>query len=95
MITLSVGVPRTANARSSTWRMRNGSCRDSEWLAPDWLVSGATTHTSSLSCSAISRNACRPGESMPSSLVRRMRMAAQSIGDPELCNAYSVRLCRA
>ena len=74
MMTLSVGVPRTAKARSSTLRMRSGSCSESEWLAPDWLVSGATTHTSWESCSAISRSACRPGESMPSSLVRRMRM---------------------
>jgi hypothetical protein len=30
MMTLSVGVPRTAKARSSTSRMRSGSCRDSE-----------------------------------------------------------------
>jgi hypothetical protein len=74
MMTLSVGVPRTANARSSTWRMRSGSCSDSEWLAPDWLVSGATTHTSWLNSPAIWRSACRPAVSMPSSLVRRIRM---------------------
>jgi predicted nucleotidyltransferase len=65
---------RTANARSSTARIRSGSCRESEWLAPDWLVSGATTHTSSESSAAIWRSACRPGESIPSSLVRRMRI---------------------
>ena len=76
MMTLSVGVPRTAKARSSIWRRRSGSCSVSEWLAPDWLVSGATTHTSSLSSAAIWRSACSPGESMPSSLVRRMRMGA-------------------
>ena len=77
MMTQSVGVPRTAKARSSMLRMRKGSCSDSEWLAPDWLVSGATTQTSSVRAGRpISRSACRPGESMPSSLVMRMRMGA-------------------
>ena len=93
MMTLSVGVPRTAKARSSTLRMRKGSCRESEWLAPDWLLSGATTQTSSLNLEAISRSACRPGESMPSSFVRRMRMGPQSIGDQPLCNAPYAPSC--
>ncbi len=40
----------------------------------DWLASGATTVMSSESLAAICRSACRPGASMPSLLVTRMRI---------------------
>src|SRR5436190_15669718 len=76
--TQSVGVPSTANLVSLTSRARSGRVIDSEWPAPLWLNSGATTQTSLDSCPATSASASRPGAWMPSSLVTRMRVRARS-----------------
>ena len=65
---------------SLTSRMRIGRDSDSEWPAPLWLTSGATTQTSLESWVAISISASRPGAWMPSSLVTRMRALARSAG---------------
>src|SRR6185437_5657915 len=54
--------------------MRKGSARVSECEAPLLSVSGATTHTSSVRSVAIFSRTSRPGASMPSSLVIRMRI---------------------
>src|SRR3954470_23636283 len=76
--TQSVGVPSTANLVSLIWRARIGRVIDSEWPAPLWLNSGATTQTSLDNWVAISVSASRPGAWMPSSLVTRMRVRARS-----------------
>ena len=78
--TQSVGVPSSANLASLTSRQRIGRDIDSEWPAPLWLTSGATTQTSLESWVAISISASRPGAWMPSSLVTRMRARASSAG---------------
>src|SRR6266851_2997463 len=78
--TQSVGVPSSANLASLTSRQRIGRDSDSEWPAPLWLTSGATTQTSLESWVAISIKASRPGAWMPSSLVTRMRALASSAG---------------
>src|SRR3954470_21100873 len=77
--TQSVGVPSIAYLVSPIWRARIGLTIDSEWPAPLWLNSGATTQTSLDSCSATSINASSPGAWMPSSLVTRMRVRARSL----------------
>ena len=74
MITQSVGVPLTAKTRSESFRSRNGSCSVSECAAPLWSVSGATTQTSFERSDAIFCRTSRPGASMPSSFVMRIRM---------------------
>src|SRR5881394_2659888 len=76
--TQSVGVPSTPNLVSLIWRARIGRVIDSEWPAPLWLNSGATTQTSLDSWVANSVSASRPGAWMPSSLVTRMRVRARS-----------------
>src|SRR5437868_3830820 len=76
--TQSVGVPSIAYLVSPIWRARIGRVIDSEWPAPLWLNSGATTQTSLDSCPATSTSASRPGAWMPSSLVTRMRVRARS-----------------
>ena len=87
-MTLSVGVPRTAKARSSTLRMRKGSCRESEWLAPDWLLSGATTQTSSLNLEAGSpRSACRAGR--VDAVVVRQEDAQMQGGNLSVISRYA------
>src|SRR5712672_1538038 len=78
--TQSVGVPSSANLASLTSRQRIGCDSDSEWAAPLWLTSGATTQTSDESWPAISIRASRPGAWMPSSLVTRMRALAMLAG---------------
>src|SRR5271156_919256 len=75
MMTQSVGVPFKAKWRGPTSRRRSGSLRDSEWATPDWSLSGATTVTSSDSSRAIDSRSLSPAAWMPSSLVRRIRMA--------------------
>src|SRR6185437_11451828 len=78
-ITQSVGVPSIAYLVSLTSRARIGLTIDSEWPAPLWLNSGATTQTSLDRCAAISISASSPGAWMPSSLVTRMRARARSL----------------
>src|SRR5436190_10698369 len=77
--TQSVGVPSTANLVAPISRARIGRVIDSEWPAPLWLNSGATTQTSLESWLAISVSASSPGAWMPSSLVTRMRVRASSL----------------
>src|SRR5437762_2026577 len=81
MITQSVGVPRTIKVRLSSCRQRSGSCRVIECEAPLWFFSGAMTHTSEDSCSAMLRRTSSPSAPMPSSLVTRMRIASGSLLD--------------
>src|SRR5512135_3760526 len=71
--------------------MRKGSARVSECEAPLLSVSGATTHTSSVRSVAIFSSTSRPGASMPSSLVIRMRI---SRGGGDLGRAAHIRLQR-
>ena len=73
--TQSVGVPSTEKWRSPWLRTRSGRVRVSECAAPLWLVSGATTQTSSLSARAIRSRVLMPRALMPSSLLTRMRGA--------------------
>ena len=61
------------NVRSSRLSTPSSRPKVKRCAAPDWLPSGATTHTSSLSVSAISRITAMPGASTPSSLVIRIR----------------------
>src|ERR1700730_15780769 len=77
-MTQSVGVPFTAKCRSEILRRRNGSLRVSEWATPDWSYSGATTKISSDRVLAMRSMRARPGAYMPSSLVIRMRIRADS-----------------
>src|SRR6516164_4088879 len=81
--TQSDGVPSSAYLASLTSRTRSGRDSESEWAAPLWLTSGATTQTSDESWPAISIRASRPGAWMPSSLVTRMRALAMSPGFTE------------
>src|SRR4051794_41002258 len=78
--TQSVGVPSTANRRSPIWRIRNGRCSVSEWLAPDCSVSGATPQTSSDRVRAIFSSTSRPGAWIPSSFDSRIRAFDKSRG---------------
>src|SRR6476661_6204037 len=77
--TQSVGVPSIAYLVLLTSRARIGLMIDSEWPAPLWLNSGATTQTSLDSWVAISISASSPGALMPSSLVTRMRVRVRSL----------------
>ena len=77
IITQSVGVPVTAKRFSRTWRRRSGSVSVSECEAPDCSVSGATTHTSSVSARAMASGDAKAG-----------RMNAVIIGDE---NAHQLR----
>src|SRR3569833_2212052 len=77
--TQSVGVPSIAYLVSLTSRARIGMMIDSEWPAPLWLNSGATTQTSLDSWVASSISAASPGAWMPSSLVTRMRARERSL----------------
>src|SRR5690606_39482590 len=61
--------------------MRSGSDSDSECAKPDWSVSGATTHTSSVNCRAIRSRTWRPSAWMPSSFVRRIRISVSLVAD--------------
>src|SRR5262245_18356545 len=75
IITASVGVPLTENRRSPCFLRRIGRDRVSEWPAPVCSSAGATTQTSSDRFAAIDSSTAKPGAWMPSSLVRRMRIA--------------------
>src|SRR6516162_2683528 len=59
--------------------MRNGRLVVSEWLAALCSCSGATIQTSDERARAISSNSLMPGDSIPSSLVTRMRALASSM----------------
>ena len=61
MMTQSVGVPFTAKWRREISRRRSGSLRESECETPLWSVSGATTQTSSESCSGDRFQDFQPG----------------------------------
>src|SRR6185312_8761778 len=76
IITQSVGVPVMAKRFALISRRRSGRVSVSECDAPDCSVSGAQTHTSSVSARAIFSAISRPGAWMPSSLVTRMRCLA-------------------
>src|ERR1700677_3695096 len=74
IMTQSVGVPFKAKWRGPVLRKRSACWRDSEWAAPVWPLSGATTVTSSDSSPAIDSRSLSPAAWMPSSLGRRIRM---------------------
>ena len=76
IITASVGVPVTQKRRSPSFLSRTGTVRVSEWPAPDCSSVGATIQTSSEKARAIVSSTLSPGALTPSSLVRRMRIAA-------------------
>jgi hypothetical protein len=82
MMTQSVGVPRMAKRRSSTWRMRIGSDRVSGMRDAGLVVSGATTQTSSERRAGDRSATSSPGAWMPSSLVTRIFMARPVPGRP-------------
>jgi hypothetical protein len=72
-VTQSAGVPFTAYHRGRICRRRNGLCSVIARPTAFWVFSGATTHTSPNVAIALAK-ARRPGASMPSSLVTRIRL---------------------
>src|SRR5688500_13763262 len=77
IITASVGVPVTQKRRSPSFLNRTGLLRVSEWPEPDCSSVGATTQISSEKPRAIVSSSLRPVAFTPSSLVSRMRIAAE------------------
>src|SRR5882757_7823037 len=86
MTAQSPGVPVIPKRRAPRSLTRIGWCRLTACETPLWSCSGATTHTSRASSMAIRSRTSRPGASMPSSLVIRMRSSTvrlqNAVSDP-------------